>query len=196
MPRYWNECACLKLCCWTFPETSVYLSLMSTDWVLTTSYHVSTLYKCYCATPLSELFWRNISYYSTWYTWRVEILSLLYNSHIFGRFFSFNVYVLSLLIGFDLKSVSLDIEISTPAFFLVPFSLSTTFSSICPKPMSVLGGEVCFLATAEKWILFSKSVFYSIYSYWGLEIFNIVINGPCLLIPVILLPLWGFPFFW
>lgn len=106
---------------------------------------------------------------------------------IFGRFFFFNVHVLSLLIGFEFKSVSLDIEMSTPAFFLVPFSLSTTFSSICPKLMSVLGGEVCFLAAAEKWILFSKSVFYSISSYWGIEIFNIVINGQCLLIPVILL---------
>lgn len=49
------------------------------------------------------------------------------------------------------------------------------------------GGEVCFLAATEKWILFSKAVFYSISSYWGIKIINIVINKPCLLIPVILL---------
>lgn len=55
MSRYWNECAHLRLSHWTIPETSVYLSLMPTDWELTTCYHVSTLYKCYYATPLRTI---------------------------------------------------------------------------------------------------------------------------------------------
>lgn len=56
-------------------------------------------------------------------------------------------------------------------------------------PIILHGGEVCFLAAAEKWILFSKSVFYSVSTHWGIKIINIVINEPCLLIPIILLPL-------
>ena len=60
---------------------------------------------------------------------------------------------LSLLIDFSLKSILLDIRITTPACFLGPFDWK-----IYSEAMSVFEVEVCFLYAAEGWILFSYPI--------------------------------------
>ena len=62
---------------------------------------------------------------------------------------------LSLLIGFSLKSILLDIRIATPVCFLGPFGLEIFFLTLYSEAMSVFEAEVCFMYAADGWILFS-----------------------------------------
>ena len=60
---------------------------------------------------------------------------------------------LSFLIDFSLKSILLDIRITTPACFLDPFDWKI-FPNLYSEAMSVFEVEACFLDAEERWILF------------------------------------------
>ena len=65
---------------------------------------------------------------------------------------------LSLLTGFSLKSVLLDIRIATPACFLGPFDWKIFSPTFYSEVMSIFEVEMCFLFSAEVWILFSYPI--------------------------------------